>query len=92
MRPTEQDFDQLTAVLKYRPTETPPLLSAMLLDFGVSADRTAWLVAIPAQTPGFFKNDGEIWRETDSPLEGTGFELLVRRRVKLVVGRRRQRN
>ena len=28
----------------------------------------------------------------DSPLEGTGFELLVRGRVKLVVGRRRQRN
>ena len=27
----------------------------------------------------------------DSPLEGTGFELLVRGRVKLVVGRRRQR-
>ena len=29
---------------------------------------------------------------TDSPLEGTGFELLVRGRAKLVVGRRRQRN
>src|SRR5215469_18348943 len=28
----------------------------------------------------------------DSLLEGTGFELLVRGRVKLVVGRRRQRN
>jgi DDE domain len=28
----------------------------------------------------------------DSPVEGTGFELLVRGRVKLVVGRRRQRN
>ena len=28
----------------------------------------------------------------DSALEGTGFELLVRGRVKLVVGRRRQRN
>ena len=28
----------------------------------------------------------------DSSLEGTGFELLVRRRVKLVDGRRRQRN
>ena len=27
-----------------------------------------------------------------SPLEGTGFELLVRGRVRLVVGRRRQRN
>ena len=27
----------------------------------------------------------------DSALEGTGFELLVRGRVKLVVGRRRQR-
>ena len=29
---------------------------------------------------------------SDSPLEETGFELLVRGRVKLVVGRRRQRN
>ena len=29
---------------------------------------------------------------TDSALEGTGFELLVRGRVKLVVGRRRQRD
>jgi hypothetical protein len=28
----------------------------------------------------------------DSPLEGTGFELLVRGRVKLIVGRGRQRN
>ena len=28
----------------------------------------------------------------DSSLEGTGFELLVRERLKLVVGRRRQRN
>ena len=28
----------------------------------------------------------------DSPLEGTGFELLVRGRVRLVVGRRQQRN
>ena len=40
---------------------------------------------------------GEAWPAeirfaADSPLEGTGFELLVRGRVKLVVGRGRQRN
>src|SRR6516225_300709 len=72
-----------TAVLKYRPTETLPLLSAMLLDFaGLCRPYLPGLAAIPAQNPGFSRNQGEIRRETDCLLEGNGFELPVRERCK----------
>src|SRR5271169_4381840 len=35
--------------------------------------------AHPREKPGFWVWDGEIPRDTDSPLEGTGFELAVPR-------------
>src|SRR5215472_16191793 len=82
-----------TAVLEYRPTETPPRLGAMLPGFARLCRRY-----LPARPPKWRKTwaspgaEEEIRRETDCLLEGTGFELLVRGRVKLVVGRRRQRN
>jgi Resolvase, N terminal domain len=41
--------------------------------------RPGWL-PILAENPGFPGDEGEIWRETDCLLEGTGFELLVRGR------------
>jgi hypothetical protein len=39
-----------------------------------------------AENAGFVRNAGEIWRETDSLLEGTGFELPVRGRGQLIPG------
>src|SRR6516165_10399264 len=58
------------AVLKYRPIETLPLLSAMLLDLSRLCRPYC-----PASSPhrrktlGFSRNEGEIWRETDCLLE-----------------------
>jgi hypothetical protein len=49
-------------------------LSAMLPDLRVSADRAAWSPPLMAENPGFSRNQGEIRRETDCLLEGTGFE------------------
>jgi hypothetical protein len=44
-----------TAVLKYRPTETPPCISAMLLDLCVSADRAVWHPSHTGAKPGLFR-------------------------------------
>jgi len=38
------------------------------------------VAATPGQNPGFSRNEGEIWTETDCLLEGNGFELPVRGR------------
>ena len=55
----------------------------MLLDFaGLCRPYLPGLAAIPAQNPGFSRNQGEIRRETDCLLEGNGFELPVRERCK----------
>jgi hypothetical protein len=43
----------------------------------VSAVLPPGIVLKLAETPGFVTNGGEIRRETDCLLEGTGFELLV---------------
>jgi hypothetical protein len=56
----------------------------------VSRLPTSFSALSPA--PAAPHRSAEVKFEIDSSLEGTGFELLVRGRVKLVVGRRRQRN
>jgi hypothetical protein len=70
-----------TAVLEYRSTETLPLVR---LDVGrLCASLPTLLPGIVpklAEKPGFSRNKGEIWRETDCLLERDGFELPVRGR------------
>src|SRR5215472_1599794 len=69
-----------TAVLEYRPTETPPRLGAMLPGFARLCRRY-----LPARPPKWRKTwaspgaEEEIRRETDCLLEGTGFEISVPR-------------
>ena len=73
------------AVLEYRPTETPPLLSAMLLDFGGLCRPYCLARRHTGANPGLFQERRRNLEETDSPLEGDGFEPSVPRRNKLCV-------
>ena len=69
------------AVLEYSPAETPRLLDAMLLGrVRLRRPRSPQTARTPAETLGFSDTERKIRRETDSPLEGSGFELLVRGR------------
>src|SRR5215471_14203694 len=78
MPPISQPASGSTAVLEYRPTETLPVLGAMLLDFARLCRRRR-----PARPPPWRKTwaspgmEGEIRRDTDCLLEGDGFELPV---------------
>jgi hypothetical protein len=75
--PISQIVSGSTAVLEYRPTETPPLLGAMLLDLRVSADAAAshghqkWRKT--RVFPGTEAKSGErqtvCWRELDSKFQ-----------------------
>ena len=57
-------------------------------------DADGWAAASGPDANGLYLGAPPLRNQkfADSPAEGTGFELLVRGRVKLVVGRRRQRN
>jgi hypothetical protein len=67
-----------TAVLEYRPTETPTLLGPTLLGFArLCRQLPPSMVRIMAENPGFSANGREARRETDCLLEGTGFEIPV---------------
>src|SRR5438046_10381470 len=72
-----------TAVLEYDPTEILPPVAALskhaerLCRPGRQASR-----AHPRGKPGFWTFESGCGRETDSPLEGTGFEPSVPRQEK----------
>jgi hypothetical protein len=78
--PTSQSASGSTAVLEYRPTETLPVLGAMLLDLARLCRRCRpRMAAKMAENPRLSWDGGEIWRETDCLLERNGFELPVPR-------------
>jgi hypothetical protein len=71
-----------TAVLEYGPTEILPPLGAISVRPArlCRPDRHA-SYAYPRGKPGFSTCDSEFGRETDSPLEGEGFEPSVPRKI-----------
>jgi hypothetical protein len=69
-----------TAVLEYGPAEILPPVGAISKHVRVSADLVATRArAHPRGKPGFSTFEGGCGRETDSLLEGAGFEPSVPR-------------
>jgi hypothetical protein len=67
-----------TAVLEYGSTEILPPIGAMLTrPTSLCRPRRQLSRAHPRETPGFSTYEGGCGRETDSPLEGGGFEPSV---------------
>src|SRR5262249_28717941 len=76
--PTPNPPSGSTAVLEYRPTETPPPprrdVAGLCASLPTLPPRMA---ATMAENPRLSWDGGEIRRETDCLLEGTGFEISV---------------